>query len=71
MMKLGLLDLLTIAFVVMKLTGHVDWSWPVVFIPEMVSVFIDFISGVSAGLTLDSWPLTKPPVIKRKYRSHH
>ena len=71
MMKLGLLDLLTIAFVVMKLTGHLDWSWPVVFIPEMVSVFIDFVSGFYHGLTLDRWPLTKPFEFKGRDRSHH
>jgi len=34
------LELLTIVFVVLKSTGHIDWSWGVVFIPMYISLAI-------------------------------
>lgn len=35
---MGLLSWLTVAFVVLKLTGHIDWSWWIVLSPVLVSI---------------------------------
>lgn len=37
---MGFCEVLTLVFVIMKCTGHLDWSWWQVFIPEYVSAFI-------------------------------
>lgn len=34
------LELLTIAFIVLKLTGHISWSWWLVFAPLWLGVLI-------------------------------
>lgn len=47
---MGIAEVLTIIFVVLKLTGVISWSWWFVFLPELVSVvFLGFITGL-AGL---------------------
>lgn len=35
---MGLLSWLTVAFVVLKLTGHIDWSWWLVLSPVLVGI---------------------------------
>lgn len=35
-----MLNLLTILFVGLKLTGHIDWSWFFVILPTIVQMFI-------------------------------
>ena len=35
-MKVGFFGLLQIAFIVLKLTDYIDWSWPIVLIPAMI-----------------------------------
>ena len=35
-----MLSLLTILFIGLKLTGHIDWSWWVVVLPTLVHVAI-------------------------------
>jgi hypothetical protein len=35
---MGILELLTIVFVVLKLIGTIDWSWWLVLLPAIVSV---------------------------------
>lgn len=37
---MGLLEVLTVIFVVLKLTHVIDWSWWAVFIPEYISLGI-------------------------------
>jgi len=37
-MKMGILEVLTIVFIVLKLIGTIDWSWWVVLWPTIISV---------------------------------
>ncbi|EOT2044072.1 hypothetical protein ACNQK2_000850 [Staphylococcus pseudintermedius] len=37
---MGLAELLTIVFVVLKLTGVIDWSWWLVLLPEIIAILI-------------------------------
>ena len=39
-MKLSLTNLLTVLFVGLKLTGHIDWSWVWVLSPLWISAII-------------------------------
>jgi len=43
------LSLLGVAFVVLKLTGHIDWSWWWVTLPFW-AVFACFLIGILVGL---------------------
>ena len=36
---MGLAEVLTIVFVVLKLTGVIDWSWWLVLLPEIIGLF--------------------------------
>jgi len=36
----GCLTLLGLIFIVLKLTGYITWSWPLVLIPFMVIAFV-------------------------------
>ena len=53
-------ELLTITFVVLKLTGHIDWSWWWVLSPIWITVGATF--GVVAVILVLC--LLLPPVIK-------
>lgn len=35
---MGIAELLTVAFTVLKLIGKVDWSWWIVLLPEIIAV---------------------------------
>ena len=35
---MGLLEVLTIVFVVLKLTSIIDWSWWLVLLPEIIAI---------------------------------
>lgn len=35
---MGILELLTIVFIVLKLIGVIDWSWLLVLLPTIISV---------------------------------
>lgn len=35
---MGLLEVLTIVFVVFKLVGVIDWSWFLVLLPEFIAI---------------------------------
>ena len=35
---MGILEALTIVFVVLKLTNVIDWSWWLVLLPEMIAI---------------------------------
>jgi hypothetical protein len=36
----GFLNLLTIVFITLKLTGHIDWSWWIVISPWLAKIAI-------------------------------
>ena len=42
MIKIGFLNLLTIIFVVLKLTELISWSWWLVLLPTLINVGIVF-----------------------------
>ena len=53
---IGFTGLLTVAFIVLKLTGHIDWSWWWVLSPVWISTIVSLI--VLAGVFLwfrNSW----------------
>ena len=35
---MGVCEFLTIIFVVLKLTGTIDWSWWLVLLPELIAI---------------------------------
>lgn len=35
---MGITELLTVAFVVLKILGVIDWSWWLVVLPELIAV---------------------------------
>ena len=37
---MGICEVLTIIFVIAKLLGKIDWSWPIVFLPEIIAFVI-------------------------------
>lgn len=39
----GILEVVTIVFVILKLTGVVDWSWWIVFSPILVPITIGLV----------------------------
>lgn len=50
---MGFLELLTLVFIVLKLTGAIDWSWLFVLMPLVVSlvIYAAFVTvGVAVGL---------------------
>jgi hypothetical protein len=51
---MGILELLTIVFVVLKLCGVIGWSWWLVLLPEIISIagfiaWLTFVGGVVGG----------------------
>ena len=54
-MKLGILNILTIIFVIAKLSGVIDWSWGLVLLPTwgpllVLGIFMAVI-GIAATVT--------------------
>lgn len=54
---MGILELLTVLFVALKLLGHIDWSWWLVFAPMYVYgllialwLLMSLVIGVMAGI---------------------
>lgn len=45
---MGLAELLTIVFVVLKLTGVIDWAWWLVLLPEIIAVGLYLAWGIIA-----------------------
>lgn len=37
---MGITEILTIIFVILKLIGKIDWSWFIVLLPEIIGVTI-------------------------------
>ena len=48
---IGFCGVLTVAFIVMKLTGYIDWSWVWVLAPFWIPVIV-FIIGALIALTI-------------------
>jgi ABC-type antimicrobial peptide transport system permease subunit len=42
-MNVNFLNLLTIIFIIAKLTGYIEWSWFLVLLPTIFSVGVSFI----------------------------
>lgn len=45
-MKIGFLDILTIVFIVLKLTGVINWNWIAVVTPTLVSLALIIIQAI-------------------------
>ena len=45
-MKLGILDIAGICFIVLKLTGVIDWTWEQVLSVPIIVFTIGFVEGV-------------------------
>lgn len=43
---MGVAEILTIIFVILKIVGAVDWSWWLVFLPEIIAggIYIGFLA---------------------------
>lgn len=54
---MGITELLTIVFVVLKLVGVVHWNWVVVLMPEIIMavIYTCFIGAVLIHSFLDEW----------------
>lgn len=51
---MGILEILTIVFVVLKLTHQITWSWWLVLLPEIIGVGLYItISIIHAKITMD------------------
>lgn len=52
---MGIAEILTIVFVVLKLTGVIDWNWGLVLLPEIIAcglyviwfVFVGTVVGIT------------------------
>jgi hypothetical protein len=42
----GILELLTIIFVVLKIVGTIDWSWWLVLLPEIIAIVLYVAWGI-------------------------
>jgi hypothetical protein len=42
---MGILELLTVIFVILKLIGTIDWSWWLVLLPTLISIGFYIIMG--------------------------
>lgn len=40
---MGFVEVLTLIFVVLKLTGSIDWSWWLVLLPEIIALGFYFV----------------------------
>ena len=47
---LGIFEFLTITFVVLKLTGTIDWTWWQVFSPAIIALSVGMIEGIIDGI---------------------
>lgn len=47
---IGFTGLLTIVFIVLKLTGYINWSWWWVLAPSWISLVIVFLILIVAGI---------------------
>lgn len=55
---MGLCEILTIIFVVCKLFGVINWSWWLVFLPEIIAVvlyIVIWIFCIISGIKAKKW----------------
>lgn len=58
---MGFTEVLTILFIVLKATGYINWSWWLVFTPELVAaafyllVLIGSVGAVRSGVKRRRW----------------
>ena len=45
-MKIGILNALTIIFVILKLCGVISWSWLLVLLPTIIALGVDIIISI-------------------------
>lgn len=67
---MGITGLLTVAFVVLKLLGKIEWSWWQVVLPEIIAVAIYlaiFLWGLFDSLSF-RWQISRPFKQKRSKR---
>lgn len=43
---MGLTEVLTIVFIVLKLIGVIDWSWWLVLLPELIAIGLYFVWAI-------------------------
>lgn len=46
---MGITEVLTIIFVVLKLLGKIDWSWWLVLLPEIIAAALYFLLLIGAA----------------------
>lgn len=65
---MGLAEVLTIVFIVLKLTGVISWSWWLVLLPEIIafSIYIIWFSIVSTIVLKTNKEFKKDSFFKRK-----
>lgn len=51
---MGLLEVLTIVFVVLKLIGAIDWSWWLVLLPELIAIGVYAVFAIVMGMFVGS-----------------
>ena len=44
---MGFAEILTVVFIVLKLTGHIGWEWWQVLLPEIIAVGVYIITFIS------------------------
>lgn len=67
---MGITELLTVAFVVLKLLGKIEWSWWQVLLPEIIAGAIYlaiFLWGLFDSLSF-RWQISRPFKQKRSKR---
>ncbi|MDA1509626.1 hypothetical protein PDJ86_22475 [Bacillus cereus group sp. TH36-2LC] len=47
---MGLTEILTVVFIVLKLTGVIDWSWWLVLLPELLAIGLYVIVVTVGGI---------------------
>ena len=65
---MGITELLTVAFVVLKLLGKIEWPWWQVLLPEIIAVAIYlaiFLWGLFDSLSV-RWQISRPFKQKRR-----
>ena len=64
---MGITELLTVAFVVLRLLGKIEWPWWQVVLPEIIAVAIYLV--ISLWVLIDSisfrWQISRPFKQKR------
>ena len=67
---MGIMELLTVSFVVLKLLGKIEWSWWQVLLPEIIAGAIYlaiFLWGLFDSLSF-RWQISRPFKQKRRKR---